>query len=110
MATLPPQHCYFLRKGLPPLRMKTRDLPDPKTSGKSRDALLDIFYSQIASRSMVRVADAERLIDEEERDWASGSIPSQSPQNTSGPAPGAARTVDDLFALLGRHKPTGGPP
>jgi hypothetical protein len=110
MATLPPQHCYFLRKGLPPLRMKTRDLPDPKTSGKSRDALLAVFYSQIASRSMVRVADAERLIDEEEREWASGSISSQSPQSAAGPTAATVRTVDDLFALLGRNKPTGGVP
>jgi hypothetical protein len=109
MATLPPQHCYFLRKGLPPLRMKTRDLPDPKTSGKSRDELLDIFYSEIASRSMVRVVDAERLIDDEERDWVTGNIPPQSPQNVSGPATGTVRTVDDLFALLGRNKGTGDP-
>ncbi|HXH93301.1 MAG TPA: hypothetical protein VNN25_17085, partial [Thermoanaerobaculia bacterium] len=110
MATLPPQHCYFLRKGLPPLRMKTRDLPDPKTSGKSRDELLDIFYQAIASHSMVRVVDAERLIDEEERDWATGDIPPQSPRNASGPAKDTMRTVDDLFALLGRNKGTGDPP
>jgi hypothetical protein len=110
MATLPPQHCYFLRKGLPPLRMKTRDLPEPKTSGKSRDELLDIFYSDIASHSMVRVADAERLIDEEERDLATGDIPPQSPQNASGPVTNTVRTVEDLFALLGRNNKTGDPP
>jgi len=90
--------------------MKTRDLPDPKTLGKSRDALLEVFYSQIASRSMVRVADAERLIDEEEQRWASGDIPSQSSQSAAGPATSTVRTVDDLFTLLGRTKPTGDPP
>jgi hypothetical protein len=109
MATLQTQQCYFLRKGASPLRMKTRDLRDPRKSGKSREELLDIFYREIASRSMVRLEDAEHLIAEEERDLFNGDIPSQSPQNASGSAEEMLRTVDDLFALLGRNKGTGDP-
>lgn len=109
MATLQTQQCYFLRKGTAPLRMKTRDLRDPRKSGRSREELLEIFYREIASRSMVRVDDAERLIAEEERDLLGGDIPPQSSQDASGTAVDAVRTVDELFALLGRDKPTGDP-
>ncbi|HXI12111.1 MAG TPA: hypothetical protein VNM92_05640 [Thermoanaerobaculia bacterium] len=107
MAQLPAQHCYFLRKGLTPLRVRTRDHVPAK--GYSRDALLAIFNEQIAARSMVRIDDAERLIAEEERDLLGGDIRPQSPQIASCPAAAPLGTVEDLFALLDRAATKGEP-
>lgn len=105
MATLPAQHCYFVRKGLIPLRVRTRDLHPAK--GYTREQLLSIFDEKIAHRSMVRVEDAERIIAEEERDLLGGDVPSESPQNASRQADAPVGTVDDLFKLLDRTKAKG---
>lgn len=104
-ATLPPQHCLYLRKGSIPLRLRTRDVPDPvRASGRSRDELLSVFYDEIASRSMVRIADAEALIAEWERDFLQGAIAPQSLQDAPGRTATAARTVDELFAHIARKR------
>lgn len=105
MATLPAQHCYFVRKGLTPLRVRTRDLH--LSAGKSRDELLALFDEKIARRSMVRIEDAERLIAEEERDLLAGGIAPQRPQNAPSAAEAPVGTVEDLFALLDRRTPKG---
>lgn len=105
MATLPAQHCYFVRKGLTPLRVRTRDLH--LAGGRSRDELLALFDEKIARRSMVRIEDAERLIAEEERDLLAGEIAPQSPQNASRAPDAVVGTVEDLFALLDRRIPKG---
>jgi hypothetical protein len=107
MATLPPQHCYFVRKGLTPLRVRTRDLRP--LAGYSRDELLAIFDEKIARRSMVRNEDAERLIAEEERDLLGGVIPPGSPQNASRAAEPPIGSVEELFRLLDRKSAKGGP-
>jgi hypothetical protein len=107
MATLPPQHCYFVRKGLTPLRVRTRDIKP--LAGHTRDELLALFDERIARRSMVRVDDAERLVAEEERDLLGGEIPAQSLQNASGAAEAPIGSVEDLFKLLDRKSARGEP-
>jgi hypothetical protein len=91
MACLPQQHFVFLRKGLSAVFMKTRDVEDRRNE---RDELLEIFYNHIASRSMVRFDDAERLIEEEQQRLLQGEI---------APSHGASApsfTVDDLLASV----------
>ncbi len=107
MATLPAQHCYFVRKGLTPLRVRTRDVQLAK--GYTRDELLAIFDERIARRSMVRVEDAERLIAEEERDLLGGEKPPQGAPIGRSAADGVVGTVDDLFELLDRSLAKGAP-
>ena len=107
MAVLPPQHCCFVWKGLTPLMLRTRDVASPEKSGVSLDELLAIFNEDIAARSMVRIADAERLIAAWEQDLVRGEIPPQGSQGaTNARAP--LSTAEDLFAMLdGLRRPGG---
>lgn len=103
MAVLPPQHCCFVRKGLPPLMLRTRDIALPPRY--TPDELLAVFHEQIAVRSMVRIADAERLIAAWEHDLLRGEIPpqGQDARNVHAPLP----TADDLFDALDRLRRPG---
>jgi len=109
MAALPQQHAYILRKGLSPLKVRIRDLPDPKKRGRSRAELLDVFARHIAARSMVHLDDAERCIAEEERDLLNGGVAPESPNVTRNAEMEKPQTVDELFAILKRGKRGGLP-
>jgi hypothetical protein len=87
--------------------LRTRDVASPEKSGASRDELLAIFNEEIAARSMVRIADAERLIAAWEQDLVRGEIPPQGSQGaTNARAP--LSTAEDLFAMLdGLRRPGG---
>ena len=109
MARLPTQHAVLVKKGLPALRFRTRDMDDP-TKRYSRGLLLDTFDREIAARSMVRVKDAEALIATWEADLFAGygGSASAKPAATQGPeiAPVAAQRLSDLFAFLDHARGT----
>lgn len=108
MAKLPTQHAVFVRKGLPGLRLRLRDVPDP-TREADRAALLETFAKEIASRSMVRIAAAEELIAKFEATlFDANAMPVVRAERRSTPAEPVS--LDDFFALLdrARSKPTGG--
>lgn len=102
MATLPTQQAVFVRKGLPAISFRTRDLDDP-TKRYPRELLMETFERKIARRSMVRVQDAEERIGRWEGDlFASYGGSSPAPGPAKGPQSGGAATrgISDLFALL----------
>lgn len=107
MAKLPTQHAVLVKKGVPAVRFRTRDLDDP-TKRYPRDLLVDTFEREIARRSMVRVKDAEKLIATWEADlfasYTGGS--STAPAAVKGPQVSGApvRGISDLFALLDRAR------
>jgi hypothetical protein len=108
MAKLPTQQAVLVKKGLPAIRFRTRDLDDP-TTRYPREVLAETFEQHIAHRSMVRVKDAEKLIATWEADLFasySGSSPSTVPGTVKGPQSGATATrgISDLFALLDRAR------
>jgi hypothetical protein len=107
MAKLPTQHAVLVKKSIPAIRFRTRDLEDP-TKPYARELLTETFEREIARRSMVRVKDAEKLIATWEADlFASyGGSSSAAPQAVKGPQSGPAGTrgISDLFALLDRAR------
>jgi len=111
MAKLPTQQAVLVKKGLPAIRFRTRDLDDP-TARYPRDLLVETFGREIAHRSMVRVKDAEARIAAWERDlFASyGGSSAAAPAPVNGPQSGstAPRSISDLFALLHRARGSSG--
>lgn len=107
MAKLPTQHAVLVKKGVPAVRFRTRDLDDP-TTRYPRELLTATFEREIARRSMVRVKDAEACIAAWEADlFASYGGGSAAPCGAvKGPQSGAAATrgISDLFALLDRAR------
>lgn len=107
MARLPTQHAVFIRKGLPGLRLRIRDVDDP-TNGEDRARLMETFAQKIASRSMVRTKDAEERI---ARFEASIFDAKETPTAPSAKRPASAheqQPIDDFFALLDRARKSGG--
>jgi hypothetical protein len=108
MAKLPTQHAVLVKKGVPAVKFRTRDLDDP-TKRYARDLLTETFEREIARHSMVRVKDAEKLIARWEADLfasyggGSAAVPSLA---VKGPQSGGATTrgISDLFALLNRAR------
>jgi hypothetical protein len=107
MATLPTQQAVFVRKGLPAISFRTRDLEDP-TRRYPRELLTETFEREIARRSMVRVKDAEKRIATWEADLFASypATPPAAPRPAHDPQSGATATrgVADLFALLDRAR------
>lgn len=107
MAKLPTQHAVLVKKGLPAVRFRTRDLDDP-TKRYPRELLTETFEREIARRSMVRVKDAEKLIATWEADlFASyGGSASAAPRAVKQPQSSgtATRGIADLFSLLDRAR------
>jgi hypothetical protein len=108
MAKLPTQHAVLVKKGVPAVRFRTRDLDDP-TKRYPRDLLVETFEREIARRSMVRMKDAEKLIATWEADlFASygGGATATPSQLVNGPPRGGAATrgISDLFSLLSRAR------
>lgn len=107
MAKLPTQHAVLVKKGVPAVRFRTRDLDDP-TERYPRDLLVETFEREIARRSMVRAKDAEKLIATWEADlFASyGGSTATPAQLVKGPQSGGAATrgISDLFSLLNRAR------
>jgi hypothetical protein len=93
MASLPRQHFVFLRKGLSAVLVKTITLAD---LSDRRAELLETFYNHIATRSMVRFDDAERLIEEEQHRVLEGEVAA------SVRDAGESLTVDALLSRLTR--------
>ena len=104
MAKLPTQQAVFVKKGLPAVRFRTRDLDDP-TTRYPRELLTETFEREIARRSMVRVQDAEARIATWEADLFA-SYPAAALGTVKGPQSGgaASRGISDLFALLDRAR------
>jgi hypothetical protein len=107
MAKLPTQQAVLVKKGVPAVRFRTRDLDDPMKR-YPRELLTETFEREIACRSMVRVKDAEARIGTWEADlFASyGSGSAAAPGAVKGPQSGGAATrgISDLFALLDRAR------
>lgn len=106
MAKLPTQHAVLVKKGLPAIRFRTRDLDNP-TKRYPRELLVETFEREIARRSIVRVRHAEKLIATWEADlFASYGGSSAAPRAVKGPESGGAATrgISDLFALLDRAR------
>jgi hypothetical protein len=104
MAKLPTQEAVFVRKGLPGFRLRLRDVEDP-IRRHPREKLLETFYTKIASRSTVPMADAEAriaafeatLFEKRETPGATDTPAARrpSPHTTS---------IDDFFATLRRAR------
>lgn len=106
MAKLPTQQAVLVKKGLPAVRFRTRDLDDP-TKRYPREVLTETFERAIARRSMVQVKDAEARIATWEADLFAGyGSPTAAPAAVKGPQTGgtAPRGISDLFALLDRAR------
>jgi hypothetical protein len=96
MAKLPTQEAVLVRKGGVALRLRTQNVPNP-TAHASRSELLDIFESKIASRSMVRVADAEDRIARFEGDVLRDDVRVEHPRQKRAQSSGS---VEDFFERL----------
>jgi hypothetical protein len=111
MAKLPTQQAVLVKKGLPAIRFRTRDLDDP-TARYPRDLLVETFEREIARRSMVRVKDAEARIATWERDlfasYGGTSAAAPAPVNGLQSGPAAPRSISDLFELLNRARGNSG--
>jgi hypothetical protein len=115
MATLPTQQAVFVRKGLPALSFRTRDLDDP-TTHYPRELLTETFEREIARRSMVRMKDAERQIATWEADlfasYGGGAAIAPEARKRPQKSGTATRGIADLFALLdharGKSQPAEG--
>jgi hypothetical protein len=107
MAKLPTQQAVLVKKGLPAVRFRTRDLDDP-TKRYPRELLTETFERVIARRSMVRVKDAEARIAAWEADFFAsyGGGLSTALGAVKWPQSGGAATrrVSDLFALLDKAR------
>jgi hypothetical protein len=107
MAKLPTQHAVLVKKGVPAVHFRTRDLDDPMKR-YPRELLTETFEREIARRSMIRVKDAEARIARWEADlFASyGGGSATAPGAVKGPQSGgvASRGISDLFALLDRAR------
>jgi hypothetical protein len=106
MAQLPTQEAVLVKKGIPALRFRTRDLDDP-TARYSRDLLLETFERQIARRSMVPVRDAEACIGTWEADFFAsygGGKPAPASVQAAPSGGTATRGIADLFTLLDRQR------
>ena len=101
MAKLPTQEAVLVRKGGVALRLKTKDVPSP-TADASRAELLEIFESKIASRSLVRVADAEDRIARFEADVFRDDVSVKHQRGGQGPR--TATSVEDFFERLARMR------
>lgn len=102
MAKLPTQHAVFVRKGLPGLRVRIRDVHDP-ASGEDRARLMETFSEKIASRSMVRMSEAEERIARFEALILDARETPAAPPRTRPSAP-AHQSIDDFFAFLNRAR------
>jgi len=104
MAKLPTQEAVFVRKGLPGLRLRLKDVEDP-TRSHPREKLLEVFYTKIASRSTLRMSDAEAKIAALEATlFEKGETPAASEAPTARrPAPRTA-SMEDFFAMLQRAR------
>lgn len=100
LMSLPKQIFYFVKKGSPPLKLRTRNVPLPRSIGKTGEELRDIFMREIGYRSMVRLADAERLVAEADRDIRNSDFAPSGGQTTGQREAAAMRSVDDLLALI----------
>ena len=111
MAKLPTQHAVFVRKGLPGLRLRMADVPDPLRTA-DRVQLLETFEKKIASRSMVSITDAEaRIARFEATLFEARETPVERASATqTASEPGAAKpsSINDFFALLDRARKSGG--
>lgn len=91
--SLPRQDFYFHLKGLPVLRLRSRDVP----SFPNEDELREVFEREIASRAMITSATAVRLIEEWEAEVV-GTEPASRPLAKKG---GIRAFIEDI----GRPKP-----
>jgi hypothetical protein len=101
MAKLPTQEAVLVRKGGVALRLRTKDVPNP-TADASRAELLEIFESKIASRSMVRVADAEDRIARFEAEVFRNDLRVE--HQRKGRRQSTATSVEDFFERLARMR------
>jgi hypothetical protein len=104
MAKLPTQEAVFVRKGLPGFRLRLKDVEDP-TRRQPRERLLEAFYTKIASRSTVRMGEAEAKIAVfEAMLFEKGETPSASAAPSARrPTPRTA-SIEDFFAMLQRAR------
>lgn len=104
VARLPTQEAVFVRKGLRGFRLRIADVEDP-TRRYPREKLLEVFSTKIASRSTVRIADAEAKIAAFE---ATLLEKPETPDTATAPTAGepAQRTtsIEDFFAMLQRAR------
>ncbi|HKO55714.1 MAG TPA: hypothetical protein VJ276_07530 [Thermoanaerobaculia bacterium] len=103
MAKLPIQHAVFVRKGLPGLRLRLRDVPDP-TRASGRAELMETFTRQIAARSMVRIRDAEEKIVRFEAALLEAKETPITKQQERAAASVEPTSLDDFFAFLDRER------
>ena len=107
---LPPRHFFLQVRGAgPPIYLQTLDAPEPGgiAHGRSNEELDEIFEREFARRSLVSIADAEKIITRWERSVLGGhEIPeshgpdggsAETPQSTSGEG---ERGLERLIALL----------
>jgi len=106
MAKLPTQEAVFVRKGLPGFRLRLRDVPDP-TRGDNRSALLETFMTKIATRSMVRIAEAETRIARFEATLLDARETPTAPSQRTNASTQAPRSISDFFAFLDRARKPG---
>jgi len=106
MAKLPTQHAVFVRKGLPGLRLRMKDVADP-TRNEDRARLLETFAEKIAARSMVWIKDAEERIAQFEATLFDAKETPVAPQK---PHQAETPSIGDFFAFLDRARKSGGPP
>jgi len=102
MAQLPTQRAVYVRKGLPGLRVRIRNVDDPaKTENRAR--LMETFAEKIASRSMIRTNDAEERIARFEATILDAKE-TPGPRTTRSSAAPAHQSIDDFFAFLDRAR------
>ena len=107
MAKLPTQEAVFVRKGLPGFRLRLCSVEDP-TRRHSREKLMDVFNTKIASRSTVPTADAEKRIAAFEAIlFDKCETPARSSSNES-PRSTRATSIDEFFAALNRARESEG--
>jgi hypothetical protein len=108
MAKLPTQQAIFVRKGLPAIRLRMRDVEDP-TRKQSRAALLDTFRTKIAAGSMVRLKDAEaRIARFEASVFRADDLRPRTEANRAS-SPGAS-SIDDFLSFLDHARKSGAAP
>jgi hypothetical protein len=110
MAKLATQHAVFVRKGLPGLRLRMADVPNPLRT-EDRASLLETFHAKIAARSMVRIAEAEARIARFEATLFDAKETPVAPTSAKGEpdaAPAKPTSIKDFFALLDRARKSGG--
>lgn len=111
MAKLPTQEAVFVRKGLPGLRLRLRDVEDP-TRRYPRERLMRVFEEQIAARSMIETRAAEAKIARFEAVlFGEREIPVRKDERSPHQDPKTPGSIEGFFALLeDARKPKGTDP